>query len=725
LIKDKWKSFTLNHLKQNQFPDVLPPLEREGTKFSRFVLKFPERLAVASLIFLALGGPQLHAEESETPEPEGAVVQPEGKVSIRRFEIVGNRRFSLEDLNPQLMRFVGRSRSRGDLETARDTLETFYHDQGYADAVVTLIDPQPVKGVVRVQIVETKPTIKEVTEESKLPNAGAGAVVSPLNAPSATPETVLAKGMETAPIIDPAEKKAAKEGSDEFLLEEPAVEKAQQEGTFTIKGFVIEGTYLFPQEALQKQIKNFVGRGKTAADVEGARDALERYFHEQGYPAMLVNIPAQSSSNRVFRLEVIENRIGNVLVSGNRWYSTEKILRDLPSITPGRPLQLKELQAEINAANRNPDFKAIPEMLPGKAPGSIDLALKIEEQLPLHGSLELNNRFNHDTTALRLNAALRYDNLWQRDHSISLQYQTSPQDPNEVEVFSSSYTMPTPWNREDKLVAYGVVSNSNTNSAAGFSNLGKGTVVGSRLIMPLQGSESFFHTAVLGFDYKDFSETVGVAGGPGSKTPITYFPVNSAYSAYLRDSGGLTSFTAGLSMIFRGAVSDAGQFADKRYKSTANALVLTAGLERNQQLPGGFALMAKLDGQLSDQPLISNEQYSAGGVESVRGYHDSEASGDNAIHGVLELASPELLKQTCQERCAVTPYIFYDAAHLGTREPLPSQDWSATLQGIGFGLRGTFLKGFDFQTDVGFPLRENSRTRVGEPRLHFKVRYQF
>ena len=147
---------------------------------------------------------------------------------------------------------------------------------------------------------------------------------------------------------------------------------------------------------------------------------------------MLVNIPAQSSSDRIFRLVVIENRIGNVLISGNNWISTEKMLRDLPSILPGKALQLKELQKEINSANRNPDVKIIPEMLPGKAPETIDIALKVQDKLPLHGSLELNNRASHDTTALRLSAALHYDNLWQRDHSISLQYQISPQESSEA-----------------------------------------------------------------------------------------------------------------------------------------------------------------------------------------------------------------------------------------------------------------------------------------------------
>jgi hemolysin activation/secretion protein len=683
-----------------------------------------ERRALVLLFLLSIGVTTVQADEPEIPEPEAAPVQTEAKIAIRRFVVTGSSRFGTDELNRQLQRFVGRNRTKADVESAREALERFFHEQGYGEATVRIVEPAPAKSTIALEVNENRPAAVAAVKEPKPTDSSDLSVAEQLDAGKPVVVAAVEK-LVSAPPAALVGKPDVKGADEEFLLEEPVVEKGPQEGTFTIKGFIVEGTWLFPQEELQKQIRSFVGRGKTAADVEGARDALERYFHDQGYPAMLVNIPAQSSSNRIFRLEVIENRIGTVLISGNRWFSTEKILRDIPSILPGKALQLKDLQSEINAANRNPDFKAIPEMQPGKTPGTIDLALKVEEKLPLHGSLELNNRASHDTTALRLNAALRYDNLWQRDHSISVQYQISPQDPDEVEVISGSYTLPTFWNREDKLVVYGVVSNSNTNAAAGFSNLGKGNVVGSRLIMPLQGSEGFFHTAVAGFDYKDFSETVGVAGAPGVKTPITYFPVSASYSAYLRDDSGLTAITGGVAVTFRGAVSDPRQFDDKRYKARSNYLTVTAGLERNQQLPGGFTLLAKLDGQLSDQPLISNEQYSAGGVESVRGYRDSEASGDNAIHGVIELGSPELLRQSCKERFTVTPYIFYDMAHLGTREPLPGQDWSAHLQGIGIGMRGTLLKDVDFQTDLGFPLRDNSRTTAGEPRLHFKVRYQF
>jgi hemolysin activation/secretion protein len=513
--------------------------------------------------------------------------------------------------------------------------------------------------------------------------------------------------------------------------EEPTAPEAapaavvEQEQTFTIRRIVIAGSALFSDEELQKQVKPFIGRGKTAADVEGARDALERFFHDQGYPTVMVNIPEQAVLSKVIRLDIIENRVGTVTVSGNKWFSTEKILRELPSIAPGQVIKLQQLQLEANRINRNPDFKVVPEMQTGKAPESVDMTLKVTEQLPFHGSLELNNRSSYDTSALRLNAALRYDNLWQRDHSFSLQYQMSPQKFSEVQVVSGSYTLPAFWDRDDKVVLYGVWSNTDTASAAGFNNLGNGTIFGSRVIIPLSGVGDYSHTAVLGVDYKNFEEKVGLIGADGVKTPISYVPFSVAYSSSLRDESGSTSFNAGVNMSFRGAVSDARQFEDKRYKARGNYITVTAGAERSQKLPGDFSLLAKLDGQLADQPLISNEQYSSGGVESVRGYRESEASGDNAVHGVFELAGPDLLKKIAKERFSLTPYIFYDGAGLWLKDPQAGQDSLVVLSGTGFGMRGSLFGSFDYQTDYGFALRATNRTAAGDSYLHFKVKWQF
>jgi hemolysin activation/secretion protein len=255
--------------------------------------------------------------------------------------------------------------------------------------------------------------------------------------------------------------------------------------------------------------------------------------------------------------------------------------------------------------------------------------------------------------------------------------------------------------------------------------VGKGTIFGARVILPLRPVADFSHTAILGFDYKDFEETTGLLGSNGVKSPISYFPFSASYSGMLRNDSGATAFNAGVNFSFRGAVSDEFQFEDKRFKARGNYIFMTAGLERTQKLPADFTLLAKLDGQISDQPLIANEQFSGGGVESVRGYRESETSGDNAIHGVLELAAPDLLRKVGKERFSLTPYIFFDAAMLWLNDPLPEQQQHSSLGGSGFGLRGTLFGNLDFQTDYACAVRNTNRTSAGDSRFHFKVRYQF
>ncbi|MFX8911038.1 ShlB/FhaC/HecB family hemolysin secretion/activation protein, partial [Acinetobacter baumannii] len=64
---------------------------------------------------------------------------------------------------------------------------------------------------------------------------------------------------------------------------------------------------------------------------------------------------------------------------------------------------------------------------------------------------------------------------------------------------------------------------------------------------------------------------------------------------------------------------------------------------RLEKLSKEYSLLAKIDGQLSGQPLIASELFMVGGAESVRGYLESSAGGDSGVHGTLELRSPNLL----------------------------------------------------------------------------------
>lgn len=502
----------------------------------------------------------------------------------------------------------------------------------------------------------------------------------------------------------------------------------QQELIFPIRRFIVYGNTVFPRDTLRKLVDDLKGQEQSAADVEKARDRIEKYYHDNGYPTTMVNIPEQPVEGGFIYLQVIEGKVGSLTVKGNSWLSEKRIRKEVPSMAPGEIVSLPRIKTDLTRANSIPDAKVIPALSPGKDTGKTDVELKVEDRIPFHGSLELNNRNSHDTTPLRVNAALRYDDLWGLGHSINFQYQGSPQKWREVEVFSGSYILPAPWQDSHRIVMYGVYSNSNTTFGDSFNELGKGEIIGGRYIIPLPSVGPLSHSAVIGLDYKNFDENTfqSTAAGTAVSSPVKYVPLSLAYNGSVPDSGGLTLFNLGLNMCFRGLVSRQQEFDDKRFKARANYIYGNIGAERRQKLPADASLLVKLDGQISDQPLISNEQYSAGGMDSVRGYKESEEMGDSAIHGTIELAAPNLAPRLkLGERFSLIPYAFYDFAVLWLKDPLPGQEGSMNLQGTGIGIRGTLFRDLEFQTDWAYALAGTNAVKKGDSEIYFKVKWQF
>ena len=113
-------------------------------------------------------------------------------------------------------------------------------------------------------------------------------------------------------------------------------------------------------------------------------------------------------------------------------------------------------------------------------------------------------------------------------------------------------------------------------------------------------------------------------------------------------------------------------------------------------------------------------------VFSARGYKESEELGDNAIHGTIELLSPDLAGIfDLQEKFSFMPYLFYDAAELKTKDPLPGEDRSVTLKGAGAGVRGYVTRHIEYGFDWAVALANTDRAEKGDSRIYFKVKCEF
>ena len=485
---------------------------------------------------------------------------------------------------------------------------------------------------------------------------------------------------------------------------------------FDVFEYRIEGNTVLSVDRIERAVYPFLGERRGVDDVESARLALEAAYREAGYGTVVVDTPEQRITDGVVTLQVVQAPISRLRVVGARYYSQGRILDKVPSLAEGAVPNFKVVTEQLASVNTSTDRRVTPLLRPGKAPGTTEVDLTVEDKFPLHGSLELNNKYSPNTSSSRLQASLRYDNLWQREHSVSAQVQVSPEDTREVKVFSGSYTVPT---GSGLLVFSYTRSNSNTSVGVGGTTIfGKGSIYGVRGVFLLEGSEVLNHSMTLGADYKDFDELTSTGPSAAFNTPIRYLPLSASYAATLVDKQGYWQTGTGLTFAVRGLASRQAQFSDKRFQSKTNFAVLKASLARTQKLPSEFTLYANVEGQLSDQPLISNEQFVAGGVDSVRGYLDATAVGDKALRASIELRTGNLASEQSTWWSSLTAHTFFDGAVLRIKDALPGQDAGDTLTSLGFGLRLQARQYALFSIDVGWPLHDARQTSQGAPRLH-------
>jgi hemolysin activation/secretion protein len=236
---------------------------------------------------------------------------------------------------------------------------------------------------------------------------------------------------------------------------------ATDENPFDIWEYRVSGSSVLPQTEIEKVLYPHLGPHQNMTDVEAARVALETRYRDAGYPTVLVDVPEQEVTDGVVRLRVTEGRVDRLRVTGARYYSNGRIRAQIPSLAEGTVPHLPTLQEELGRFNqRSPDRSVTPVTRAGRTPGTVEFELQVKDHIPVHASVELNNRYTLDTEKLRLNASLGYGNLWQRDDSITLNYQIAPEDLDQVKVLVGTYLL-RPRTSRNVFVFYGVDSNSN------------------------------------------------------------------------------------------------------------------------------------------------------------------------------------------------------------------------------------------------------------------------
>jgi len=245
---------------------------------------------------------------------------------------------------------------------------------------------------------------------------------------------------------DPVTKPVATEATSGAKTNAPA--------TFEVKGYEIRGNTLFSYDDMEPIFAKYVA---TNASFQTIRDALSEFqmaYRNRGFVTVAVTLPQQQLTNGIVKVQVTEGKLAEISVINNKHFSSNNVMRALPGLHTNMLLNSLVFQQDLDRANGNRDRQIYPVIGPGPDPGTSSLSLKVKDRFPLHGRLELNNYSTPGTPDLRLNLAAQYNNLWQREHQIGIQYNFTPEELKEeskmprfwdqplVASYSGFYRMP-------------------------------------------------------------------------------------------------------------------------------------------------------------------------------------------------------------------------------------------------------------------------------------------
>lgn len=539
----------------------------------------------------------------------------------------------------------------------------------------------------------------------------------------------------------------------------PKAEESQQAPRFDILEFAVTGNTVLPPEDVERAVYPFMGPGKSFADAENARRALEQAYQRAGYLSVTVLLPGQEvTADGVVRLEVTEATVDKLRISGAKYHLPSEIKAGMPSVQPGSIPNFNQVQKELGAlAEKSPSREITPLIGASAQPGRIDVDLQVQDKLPLRGQIELNSSQSYGTHRGRLEAAVSYDNLFQSGHTLSANLAYSPFHPGETKVIVLGYGLQLA-PRQNLLFLLGN-NDSRTPTDVGGATLSRGTIFQARYLKSLAARGSYSHNLQLGVDYASVRDANEDIFGFSSKSAGLRYPKFVA-GYQLNDegepAGRRSSFSADLAFGTAGLGgrdvdcngSPRDQFACKRSGATPDFQVLRLSASHREPLFKRWALSAEGTVQFASGPLSPLEQIGVGGVDSVRGYYDYEQTGDQGWKLRFELSSPEFLAVGNRGLWALA---FFDRAQVRIFQPLPqlvasgggvlrSEEISRVdLGSWGLGLRLNNGAGLEASLDYALPIFDTSKrdsagqfyvpasgSKAGKPgRWDASVKYSF
>ena len=497
-----------------------------------------------------------------------------------------------------------------------------------------------------------------------------------------------------------------------LVLPPVSPKERKEKGRPVIKAFarkiVITGNTVFSARELAKITKPYVNRQLTSEDLEALRQAITIHYIKKGYVNSGAIIPDQKIVNGVITLRVIEGKVDQIKVEGNKWF-TDGYLQSRLALGTGPPVNIAPLQERLQLLQQNQLLDRLhAELKPGIRPGESMLKVTVEERQPVKVEAGFDNYQSPSVGAERGWLNIAHRNLTGHGDILSLTYGRSE---GVIPQLDISYTIPV--NAHDTTLSMRYRKNDFDVVEEPFEPLdveSKSNIyqlslrhpfyrsLTQEFAMSLTGERLWNRTFLLG---EPFSFSPGAEDGESTVTAVR-FSQEWAFRTQRQVVAARSRFSLGINAL--DATIHNPSIADGRFFSWLGQFQWARVFR-----PWDMQLIFRTDLQLCNEPLLPLEQIAVGGRYSVRGYRENQMVRDEGLIASLESRIPLIRNKPWAEYLQLAPFLdFGKAWNRGVPTPSPR-----SISSVGLGLRWacTLMKSpFTLRPRLeiywGFPLRD-------------------
>ncbi|HEY9811026.1 MAG TPA: ShlB/FhaC/HecB family hemolysin secretion/activation protein [Halomicronema sp.] len=488
--------------------------------------------------------------------------------------------------------------------------------------------------------------------------------------------------------------------------------------TIKVQRIEILGNTIFSPAKIDQLIAPFENQTVSFEQLIALRTAITDLYIRNGYTTSGAFLPPQDVSSGVIKIQVVEGQLENIEIKGLK-HLRENYVRDRIALAADGPVNLQKLETALQLLQLDPRLSRVrAELTAGTSPGHSILILDLEESESFALTFSVDNHDSPSVGSIRYSAGVNHNNVLGFGDSFSAEFGIT----EGIKAYNFNYAIPL--NARDGILS---LNYSNSNSRViekPFEDLGiqgnsQTLAIGFRQPVSRTPQEEF--TLGLSADLRrsetfilenvPFSFSVGPENGVSQITALR-FSQDWVKRSSNRVLAARSQFNLGLG-ILGATVNETG--IDGKFISWLGQFQWVESLGEDS------IAIARVATQLTPSALLPLEQFSIGGVDTIRGYRQNQQIGDNGIVGSLEFRFPVVRQPEGLGLIQISPFL--DMGTVWNNQGEVSSP--NTLISTGLGLRWQKNR-FSARLDWGIPLIqvEKQGNSLQDNGLSFSVQIQ-